>query len=317
MTRARAPEPGPLAGRRSVVGWAVASLVGNMGIILTGALVRLTSSGLGCSTWPKCTADSVIPAGQGIHGAIEFGNRLVTFVLVALAIGTFVAALRVRTARGARRPDLVRLSVIAALGIPAQAVLGGITVLVRLNPYVVAMHLLVSVAIIVVLVLLVRRARGLAPRPVSRRGRTAVIVAFALAMLVVVAGTLVTGSAQHSGDAAAARTGFAVEAVARIHAVIGWALLATTALAWWWTRARSVLWLGLGVIVQALVGEAQFFTGLPVWIVAIHMIGVAVVSALAANCLFSVRPATTAATDPPPASAVPPLQAHIGRLDDR
>lgn len=280
----------PLAhGRSAAVAWSIASLIGNMGIILTGALVRLTESGLGCDTWPKCTSESVIPAGQGIHGAIEFGNRLLTFVLVALAIGALVAVVDARTADGDRRPDLIRLAVIAALGIPAQAVIGGITVLMKLNPYVVAMHLLVSVAIIVVLVKLVRECRDLTPTTVSAKGNVAARVTFALTMLSVVLGTLVTGSAPHGGDAEAVRTGLVLELVAKVHAASGWAVLLASVLALAWTRHRAAVWMLLGVGLQAAVGYAQYFAGLPVWIIVLHMIGVAVISALAANLWFSVR----------------------------
>lgn len=277
--------------------WAIASLVGNMGLILTGALVRLTKSGLGCPTWPKCTSESFIPVNLGLHSAIEFGNRMLTFVLVALAIGTFVAALLVRE-NGRRRPDIIRLSVIAALGIPAQAIIGGITVLTGLNPYVVGLHLVVSVALIVILVLLVRRARHLEPRTTTPLGKRLVQVSFWLIMVVVVLGVLVTGSAPHGGDASAARTGFDVETVAKIHAWTVWAALAVSAAAWFVTRARQVVWLIAASLLQGLVGYLQYFNGLPIWIVALHMIGVAVIAAVGANMFWSlgVR-ATTSGAD--------------------
>lgn len=276
--------------------WAIASLVGNMALILTGALVRLTQSGLGCPTWPRCTEESFIPVGMGLHGAIEFGNRLLTFVLVALAIGTFVAALRVRQ-EGRRRPDLVRLSVIAALGIPAQAIIGGITVLTQLNPYVVGLHLVVSVGLIVILVLLVRRARRIPRQPTSTRGARLVQASFWLMMLSVVLGVLVTGSAPHSGDADAARTGFDVATVAKIHAWTVWAAVAVTVAAWWVTRARQVGWLIVAALLQGLVGYLQYFNGLPIWIVALHMIGVAVIAAVAANMFWALgHPGNDSAT---------------------
>ncbi|GAB3622108.1 COX15/CtaA family protein [Mariniluteicoccus endophyticus] len=276
------------AGWRHMRLWAVGSLVGNMGLILTGALVRLTKSGLGCPTWPKCTDESLIPQGMGLHGAIEFGNRMLTFVLVALAIGTFVAAMRLRD-KGEPRRDLRRLSFWAAMGIPAQALIGGITVLTQLNPYVVASHLLVSIALIVLLVLLVRRAYRLTPESVAPAGALWAKVAFWLMMVAVVLGTLVTGSAPHGGDADAVRTGFTLEVVAKAHAWSVWAVCAALALAWWKTRSRAAVWLALATAFQALVGYLQYFNGLPIWIVALHMIGVAVVTALAANLLWGVR----------------------------
>ena len=121
----------------------LASLVANIGIVVTGGLVRLTGSGLGCPTWPRCTDESFVahPA-LGIHGAIEFGNRLLTFVLIIIAVLTFVSAALYRdpnrSARDGRRRDLFWLAGGLALGIPAQAIIGGITVLTDLNPYMVA-----------------------------------------------------------------------------------------------------------------------------------------------------------------------------------
>lgn len=276
--------------------WSIASLAGNMGLILTGALVRLTKSGLGCPTWPRCTDESFIPVGMGLHGAIEFGNRLLTFVLVALAIGTFVAALRVRH-NGRRRPDLVLLAVIAALGIPAQAIIGGITVLTQLNPYVVGLHLIVSVALIVVLVLLVRRARQIPPTRTTPLGTRLVRVSYVLMMVTIVLGVLVTGSAPHSGDANAVRTGFDVATIAKIHAWSVWLAIAVTVAAWWVTRARQVGWVILASLLQGLVGYLQYFNGLPIWIVALHMIGVAVIAAVAANMFWALG-----STSPAPAS---------------
>lgn len=274
-------------GWSALTAWATGFLAGNMGLILTGALVRLTKSGLGCPTWPKCTDESFIPVEMGLHGAIEFGNRMLTFVLVALAIGTFVAALRVREG-GRPRPDLIKLSVITALGIPAQAIIGGITVLTQLNPYVVGLHLVVSVALIVLLVLLVRRSRRLPPRPASLLGRRLVQASFWLMMLTILLGVLVTGSAPHGGDDAAVRTGFDVATVAKLHAWSLWVGLPVTLAAWWLTRARQVGWLILAALLQGLVGYLQYFNGLPIWIIALHMIGVAVIAAVAGNMFWAV-----------------------------
>ncbi|MDO5499783.1 MAG: COX15/CtaA family protein [Propionibacteriaceae bacterium] len=274
-------------GWRALRVWSIAALIGNMGIILTGALVRLTKSGLGCPTWPRCTPESFVPVGMGLHGAIEFGNRMLTFVLVALAIGTFVAALRVRDG-GAKRGDLVRLSVIAALGIPAQAIIGGITVRTQLNPYVVGLHMLVSVGLIVVLVLLVRRARQLAPRETSAVGTRVVQVSFVLMMLTIILGVVVTGSAEHGGDLDAARTGFDVTTVAKIHAWTMWVAIAATVAAWVITRARQVGWVILASLAQGVIGYLQYFNGLPIWIVAFHIVGVAVIAALVGNMFWTL-----------------------------
>ena len=274
--------------------WSIGALAGNMGLILTGALVRLTKSGLGCPTWPKCTDESLIPVDMGLHGAIEFGNRMLTFALAALAIGTFIAALRVRQ-NGKSRPDLIRLSVIAGLGIPAQAVIGGITVLTGLNPYVVGFHLLVSVALIIILVLLVRRSYHAEPRTTTPLGSALVQGGFWLMMVTIILGVLVTGSAPHGGDDAAVRTGFDVAFMAKLHAWTLWGTMIVVVAAWWVTRAREVSWLILAALLQGLVGYLQYFNGLPIWIIALHMVGVAVIAALAGNMFWALgfRPSTT------------------------
>ena len=143
-------------GRSALRRWAVVSLIMNMVIVVTGGLVRLTGSGLGCPTWPKCTDESYLthPA-LGVHGAIEFGNRLLTFVLIIAAVLTFVSALLYRE-DGRPRRDLRWLTAGMALGIPLQGVIGGITVLTQLNPYVVALHLVLSMILIAHSVCLVR-----------------------------------------------------------------------------------------------------------------------------------------------------------------
>jgi cytochrome c oxidase assembly protein subunit 15 len=125
--------------------WAWASVVANIGIVVTGGLVRLTGSGLGCPTWPQCTDQSYVPhSALGMHGAIEFGNRLLGFVVAAIAIGTWVVVMRYRP----KRRDLRRLATAAALGVPLQAVIGGISVLTGLNPWIVSAHFLVSPVIV-------------------------------------------------------------------------------------------------------------------------------------------------------------------------
>ncbi len=152
---------------------AIANLVANIGIVVTGGAVRLTGSGLGCPTWPRCTDESYVPHGElGVHGVIEFGNRMLTFVLAAVAIGCWVAALialRRARARGGSDSLPFWLATVVALGVPAQAVVGGITVLTDLNPWIVSFHLLVSMAMIGVCVLLLDELRGPA-RPTAAGG---------------------------------------------------------------------------------------------------------------------------------------------------
>ena len=270
-------------------GWA--TLVGNIVIVVTGGAVRLTGSGLGCPTWPRCTEENFTPHGAlDLHSAIEFGNRLLTFVLVAIAVLTFLAALRLG------RRELTRLSVVLALGIPFQAVIGGITVLVDLNPWVVALHLMLSM----VLVALAARFLQVLDRPVPpARGPVVGLawVVLAVAFVVLYLGTIVTGSGPHAGDADVPRNGLDPVQVSQLHAdsvflyvglVIGLlaALLAVGA-----DRPAvraTVLLLGLQ-LAQGAIGFVQYFTGLPEVLVGVHLLGAGVLAASTTWVLLRVR----------------------------
>lgn len=289
----RIPPPSRPVLRR--LAWA--SLAANALLVATGGAVRLTDSGLGCPTWPQCTAGSlVVHDAMGIHGFIEFGNRLLTFVLAAVAVATWVAAMRYQPARRSIR----WLATILALGIPAQAVIGGVTVLSELNPWIVALHLLCSLAIIGVAVVLIRRVDEgddppalVVPPAVAWLGRAT----FAATWAVLYLGTIVTGSGPHAGSATSPRTGLNPEAMAQLHADIVFLLVGLTigtALA---MRAASApprpqraVWLMLGVeIAQGVIGYVQYFTHLPVALVGAHVFGASVVSATAAWLLVSLR----------------------------
>ena len=190
-----------------------ATLVANTVLVVTGGAVRLTGSGLGCPTWPRCTDKSFTPHGAlDIHSAIEFGNRMLTFVLVAVAVATFVAAWQ------SGRRELRRLALILALGIPAQAVIGGITVLTDLNPWVVSFHLLCSLAIIGLSVLFLQRLDH--PEPVVARGPAVTLawLTFAAAWVVMYVGTVVTGSGPHAGDRESPRNELNPLQVSQLHA---------------------------------------------------------------------------------------------------
>lgn len=263
---------------RALRGWALASLIANIVIVWTGALVRLTKSGLGCATWPQCQPGSYVPVPEsGIHGIIEFTNRTLTFVLVGLALGLFLASLAaVRSGRAPRR--LAGLSFAVGLGIIAQAVIGGLSVLTQLNPWVVGLHMVVSVVLIVVSVEIVHLAFRVAPVAASPRVRTLIQVVFWLGMLIVLLGAVVTGAGPNSGDGAATRNGLELELMAKVHAWAVWAEVALTVLGVWWTRADPRLGrLFLGVLAcelfQGLVGYVQYFTHLPIGLVLAHMIG--------------------------------------------
>lgn len=278
--------------------WAIASLLGNMALIVTGAVVRLTDSGLGCSTWPHCTPGSFVPRGAlTIHSAIEFGNRTLTFVLAILAVGTLIAAYRV----GADRLTKT-LSWVGLAGIPAQGVLGGITVLTKLNPFVVAMHLVLSVALVIVLVRLVAHVVGRSPLPVPRAAHSVAAATFGMGLLAIWLGTLVTGSGPNAGDHGATRTGFDIETIARIHAGSVWLTVGLTVATIVVVRRladptrpetrrpfRAAVTLLVVELAQGAIGYIQYFTHLPVQLVIWHMVGVSVFSAALAWLLFSVR----------------------------
>lgn len=286
---------------RALVWLAYANLVANIAIVVTGGAVRLTGSGLGCPTWPRCTEDSYVPHGElGINGAIEFGNRTLTFVLVAIAIGCWVAALLpvLRDREGADRTDRrpLVLATVIALGIPAQAVIGGITVQTDLNPWVVALHLLVSMAIIGVCVLLVDDLVGRPRGWASPRTRMLVHATFVVGWVVLYLGTVVTGSGPHSGDLDSRRTGLDPRLMSHVHA---WAVYALVAL----TVACLVLAVRTGnqplrdaarallvvELVQGAIGFAQYFLDLPELLVALHMLGAALTSAALTALVLAAR----------------------------
>ncbi|WP_425349222.1 COX15/CtaA family protein [Friedmanniella luteola] len=291
-----APGPGPVDALARVVTspralrrWAVASLAANVVIVVTGALVRLTASGMGCPTWPRCTEDSYVThPSLGIHGAIEFGNRLLTFALVLVAVLTWVSAMLHRDG-GRRRRDLRWIAAGLALGIPAQAVIGGVSVWTHLNPFVVALHLLVSMVLIGLSTWLVRRTRGLRQQPAGRAGVLAARATLVLTALTVWLGTVVTGSGPHAGDLDAVRTGYDGAFVTHAHAIAVYATVAAVAVAVWTLRSRAAL-LVLGVVVlQAVIGIVQYNLGLPVGLVLLHLLGASLAVAATTNLFLTVR----------------------------
>lgn len=281
----------PVALRR----WAVASLVANLAIVVTGGLVRVTSSGLGCSTWPQCEPGSYVPhPDAGIHAYIEFGNRLLTFVLVVVAIGTLLAAWRARDAAGAPRPLVRGLAIGVIAGILAQAVIGGISVLVQLNPWVVGAHLVPSIALIVACVLLVHEAYDHRPVPVGPSVRRVVRTLVFFGAVAMLLGVVVTGAGPNSGAGAASRNGLDLLAAARVHSLTVWVVVALTIGLAVANRAnpatRRAVMLLLGVeLFQAAVGYAQYFLALPPWLVTLHMAGTAVFTAALANLWWLTR----------------------------
>lgn len=282
---------------RHIRSFALASVIANMVIVVSGGAVRLTGSGLGCPTWPRCTEDSFTPHGAlSLHSAIEFGNRMLTFVLVAVAVLTFIAA--VQTARR----ELKRLALVLALGIPAQAVIGGISVLTDLNPWVVSFHLLCSMAMIGIAVLmlhLVDTGEPLAPATAKKPVTALAWSMFAAGWAVLYVGTIVTGAGPHAGDEDAPRNGLDPLQFSQLHAdlvflfvglTIGliFILRATDAAA---TAIRAAQTLLIVEIAQGAVGFVQYFTDLPVVLVGLHMLGAALISAAMTKAVLVTREA--------------------------
>lgn len=284
------PPPSSVAPR--IQGIFLANLVAQIGIVVTGGLVRVTASGLGCPTWPECVEGSIVPTqgqAEAFHKYIEFGNRMLTFVLVILAFAALAGALRMRSrwrAEGSQpRRSILLLAAVPLLGTLAQAVLGGVTVLTGLNPVSVGSHFLVSVAIIAGCVVLVHRAAEPGDEPLVRlvpreiRGLSVVLVATCAGVIVL--GTIVTGAGPHSGDTDVDnRLPIDVRTAAWLHAdlvllfvgliVAMWLALRLTdgpARARWWSHALLAL-----AVVQGVVGYTQWFAGVPWALVAVHML---------------------------------------------
>lgn len=274
----------------------VANLVVQIVIIATGGAVRLTGSGLGCSSWPNCEPGEFSPqfhAASSIHPYVEWGNRLmgavVVIVALAVAVLVFFAA-----RRGVRPPPSGRLLWLATVPLLlslVQAVLGGLTVVLHLHPAVVGSHFLFSAALVWISTWLVIEWYRPGPgRPaVSPRLRTVGWALAAVAAVVVVFGMLVTGSGPHSGDDEVGYR-FALDPVliARVHAGAVWVFVAVLVLFLLLTfrpaddgagqrrvvRRRGVVLLGV-TLAQGAIGYVQYFTGLPELLVGIHMIGAA------------------------------------------
>jgi heme a synthase len=277
-------------------GFAIATLVAQILIVGTGGAVRLTGSGLGCPTWPECAEGSLVATPEmGIHGAIEFGNRLLTFVLVAIAVIMFVLALPIRK----QRRDLFVLALVIGLGIPMQAVIGGISVLTNLNPWVVGLHFVLSAILVSLSTTLVYRAhcgprgdRAVAPTWFSA-------LTYVTAMLVgvtILAGVVTTGSGPHAGDGGAARNGLDPEWLQHAHSWPAYATFAATALLvlashrLHLARLFRFATLLLAVeILQIAVGLAQARLGLPEALVATHMLLACCVAAAMTSVVLSLR----------------------------
>ena len=263
--------------------WAWASVVSQVLIVATGGAVRLTGSGLGCPTWPECKPGSIVNVPElGYHGVIEFGNRLLTIALLVISIGTFVTVLLLEKSR---RKGLFWASLVLGLGIVAQAVIGGISVLTGLNSWVVGSHFLVSAALICVATILLWNADGAKVFPNKGIEKLLSWVLFPIGMATVVIGVVVTGAGPHAGDKDTPRNGLDIDLWAHYHSYPAYVTLGLTAILLLFAlrskvNVASTLSLMIVLLVQAGVGIAQTKLGLPVGLVAIHILGAATLCSL-------------------------------------
>lgn len=265
-------------------------------IVFTGALVRLTGSGLGCEDWPRCNESKFVDVSSG-HTFIEQANRLFTGVVSASVIAAVLVSHRVRP----RRPDLVMLAWSLVGGVIAQVVIGGIVVLTGLNPYANMAHFLVSLVLIASALMLYRRAAVSGSdrwwRDVPPTEFRALMFLVSAALTAIVTGTVVTATGPHAGDENAVRFGFALESVARVHgAAVMISLVVLLVLMWRSRRLPDVEYRdSLATVVfvgfaQAGIGYLQYFTGVPVVLVAAHIVGAVSFFVAVLNTVFVPLP---------------------------
>ncbi|MEW2619761.1 COX15/CtaA family protein [Streptomyces sp. NPDC048106] len=308
------PEP------RTVQRAALIALVVSVVIVVTGGAVRLTGSGLGCPTWPECTDGSLTPTQTlSYHSAIEFGNRMLTYVLCA-AVGWAIIAARCEKPY---RRALTRLGWAQFWLVMGNAVLGGIVVLVGLNPYTVAAHFLLASALTAVAVVMWQRTRegDAAPRPLV--GKAVVQLVWFLvvaAVLLIAVGTVVTGAGPHAGDSSdVKRIPIDWQAVAKLHSVLAWIVVTLTFALWFilkavdaprgpLARTRELFLILLG---QGVIGYVQYFTHLPELLVGLHMFGSCLVWVGVLRVLLSLRerPETEPGVSAPLAEVTVPTNA--------
>jgi cytochrome c oxidase assembly protein subunit 15 len=314
VSRRRSLTVSPSAGHRlNLVALALTAL-----IVLTGGAVRLTGSGLGCSNWPECSAGHLTPALQ-FHGLVEFGNRLVTVVLVIAVAASFLAMVF----RSPRRRDLMWLSGGLVAGVLAQAVLGGIVVYTKLNPYVVMVHFLATMLLLVDAVVLVHRDRldyapGSAHLLVPRVLIRLYYGLLALLALVLAAGTATTGAGPHAGDSSgqqiAKRIPIALRDMAELHSSLALLLVGLTlglvvalhAVGVPERVRRAARVLMVVMVAQAAVGYSQYFTHLPALLVEVHLLGA---TAIVIGTVQTFLACTYHAPEVVAAPAVPPTSA--------
>ncbi|KJK34904.1 cytochrome B561 [Streptomyces variegatus] len=293
---------------RTVQRAALSALLMSVIIVVTGGAVRLTGSGLGCPTWPKCTEDSLTAtSAMGFHGAIEFGNRMLAYVLSA-AVGWAIIAAR---SQKPHRRSLTRLGWVQFWIVMLNAVLGGIVVLVGLNPYTVAAHFVATSALIAVATVMWQRTRegDAAPRfLVGKAVRQLVWFLVVAAALLILVGTVVTGAGPHAGDSSEVeRMPVDWETVSKLHAVLAWIVVTLTFALWFVLKAvdapknplNRTRELFLILLAQGVIGYVQYFTDLPEVLVGLHMLGSAVMWIWVLRVALSLRERADAAADLP------------------
>lgn len=267
-------------------------------IVITGGAVRLTGSGLGCPTWPKCTEDSLTTTREmGLHGVIEFGNRMLTYVLCAAVGWAIITARAVKP----RRRSLTRLGWAQFWLVMGNALLGGIVVLVGLNPYTVSAHFLLSTALIAVATVMWQRTRegDEAPRPLVGRAIQQLVWAMVVVSgLLIAVGTVVTGAGPHAGDSSEVpRMPLDWESVSKAHAVLAWIVVALTFALWFVLKAVDATKgplhrtrdLFIILLAQGVIGYVQYLTDLPEVLVGLHMFGSCLVWIAVLRVLLSLR----------------------------
>jgi cytochrome c oxidase assembly protein subunit 15 len=278
---------------------ALTSLIANIGIVSTGGLVRLTNSGLGCPSWPDCSSGDLVPVrALSSHKAIEFGNRALTALLLIAVVAVFAAVWRTAP-RSARQ---VRWAWVTLLGVPAQILVGGVLIVTHLNPLAVAGHFMLSMVLIAAATVLWWHTRELAaagdsatplPLVVRRLSQATWLLTYA----VFIVGTLVTGSGPHAGDATAKRLHLRPAAISQLHADLVMLLVGTavslavcvTAVGGSALARRATRVLVAVLAAQAAIGFAQYFSGLPVPLVELHVTGAAVLAAAATAMVLALR----------------------------
>jgi cytochrome c oxidase assembly protein subunit 15 len=264
-----------------------ASLVTQILIVVTGGAVRLTGSGLGCPTWPQCEEGSYTTVPElGVHGVIEFANRLLTFVLLIVAILTYLTVIRLPRSE---RAGLVWPSFGLGLGIVAQAVIGGITVLTGLNSWIVGAHFLVSAALIAIATILVWRFYGSWSHEGSQTTKLLTAITAVTGLAAIIIGIIVTGSGPHAGDAKTPRNGLDSDLLVHYHSYPAYLLLALVLLQSFlifrnkesakFLRNSNLLFLGV-LVYQVVLGILQARLGLPIALVALHMLGASVLASM-------------------------------------